>query len=58
MNFDDIFIKIGIVIGTIIFLWLFFKLLKIIWKLSLIVMICLVLSFALPSMREWVLGVF
>ena len=58
IDFNNLTIQIGIVFVSIVVLWLLLKALKIIWKLLFIVLIFLALSFALPAVRQWILGFF
>ncbi len=54
MDIADFKIQILIVLAAIAFLWLFFKAMKLIWKLGFIFLIFLGLSFALPAIRQWI----
>ncbi len=58
MDITDLRIQILIVLVSIALLWFFFKMLKMVWKLTFIVLIFLGLSFALPAMREWIFDFF
>jgi len=58
MNFEHLGIQIAIVLASIVFLWLFIKTLKLIWKLLLITSVFLGLSFALPAVRDWIMNFF
>ena len=58
MDITSLGVQIVIGLAIIVFLWLFIKTLKIIWKVVFIVLIFLVLSFALPALREWILNLF
>jgi len=58
MDLTHLGIQIAIVCAAVVILWLFVKSLKIIWKLLFVTLIFLVLSFALPAIREWMLNLF
>jgi len=58
MDLNHLGIQIAVVCATIVFLWLFIKSLKIVWKLLFIVLVFLALSFALPAIRQWIFSFF
>ena len=58
MDFSHVTTQVMFVFIAAVFLWIFLKTLKIIWKISLVIILFSALSFALPAIREWVLGLF
>jgi len=58
MDLDHLEIQIAIVCAAVVFLWLFLKALKIVWKLLLIALVFAALSFALPAIRQWIISFF
>jgi len=58
MDIHHLGTQIVIILVAVAFLWLLFKVIKLFWKLTLIFMIFLVLSFLFPAVREWVFNLF
>ncbi len=58
MEITDFRIQILVVLISVALIWLFFKALKAVWKLTFVVLVFLGLSFALPAMREWIFNIF
>ena len=58
MDIADFRTQILIVLVAIAVLWVLFKALKLIWKSVFIFLIFLGLSFALPTIREWIFNLF
>jgi hypothetical protein len=58
MDIHDLGTQVVIVLFAVALLWLLFKALKWIWRITLIVLIFLALSFILPAVREWIFGFF
>ena len=50
--------QIVMALAALVILWIFFKVLKLIWKITVVFLIFVGLSFALPTMREWIFGFF
>ena len=58
LDLNHLGIQIALICAAIILLWLLVKSLKIVWKLLFVIGILLILSFALPAVRQWILSYF
>lgn len=58
IDLNHLGIQIALICAAIVLLWLLVKSLKMIWKLLFVIGILLVLSFALPAVRQWIFSFF
>jgi len=58
IDLNHVGMQIALICAAIALLWLLVKSLKIIWKLFFMIGILLVLSFALPAVRQWIFSFF
>ncbi len=58
MPLADFKIQILIVLCSIAFLWLFSKMMKVLWALTILVFILIGLVLTVPALREWVFNFF